>query len=105
MSLSRAKTERALSGKLSFQLDRRDHRVYRLYVGERFVLRTMVSTGSGSRTLGDPLVAAMARQLRVSVADLRAIVGCSIDRAGCIQRLRDAGVLEREETTPWDSRR
>lgn len=100
MSLSRAETERTLVGKLGLQLDRSDHRVYHLYVGERFVLRTMVSTGSGQRTLGAPLVAAMAKQLRISVANLRAIVGCTIDRTGYLQRLCNAGVLDRKETTP-----
>lgn len=96
MPLSRAETERALAAKLGLRLDRRDHRIYRLYVGDRYVLRTMVSTGTKHRTLGDSLVAAMARQLRVSVADFRAIVGCTIDREGYLDRLRDAGMLEPE---------
>ena len=101
VSLSRANLERALSGKLRMEIDERDHRVYRLFVGGRLVVRTMVSTGTGHRTLGDPLVAAIAKQLGVTAADLRAIVSCTIDRPGYLQRLRDAGVLvDDDESSP-----
>ena len=63
----------------------------------------MVSTGTKHRTLGDPLVAAMAKQLRVTPADLLAIVECTIDRTGYLQRLRDAGALDAEEQSPTEN--
>lgn len=82
MALSRAETEQALIGKFGFALHNRrgqDHRVYRLIIDGQPVARTHVSTGTGKRTLGDDLVASMARQLHVTPAFFRQMVGCTKD--------------------------
>ena len=94
MALSREDTERALLRKLGMRLDdRRDHRFYELYVDDRWVLQSKISTGTKYRQLGDPLVAKIARELRVSPSELRAIVQCPLDREGYLQLLRDRDVL------------
>ena len=94
MALSREDRERALLRKLGMRLDdRRDHRFYELYVEDRWVLQTKLSTGTKYRQLGDPLVAKIARKRRGSPSELRAIVQCPLDRDGNLRLLRDRDVL------------
>lgn len=70
----------------------RDHRVYRLYVdGRKTPVNTKVSTGTSYRTLGAPLVSAMARQVRLSSAEFSAYVQCSLDHDAYVELMRSRG--------------
>lgn len=87
-ALSRRDVERMLVTKLGMTKDERDHRVYTLKIDEMTIARTKISTGTGHRTLGDNLVSAIARQLRVSSQDLIGLVQCTISKEDYL-RARD----------------
>lgn len=95
MALASRDVERMLTNKLDMALDDRgDHRVYRLHVDGAFVLKTKLSRGSAShRTLGDDLVSAMARQLRVTTPFFRELTQCTKSHDDYLQHLQDAGII------------
>ena len=80
--------------KLGMERDERDHRWYRLVVEGRVVARTFVSTGSKKyKTLGDDLVAKMAKQLHVTTPFFTGLVRCFKSRDDYLQQLRDQGLV------------
>lgn len=82
MPLKRDQVERALRSKLMMRLDEgRDHRYYELYVDDQFVLQTKISTGTGYRNLGTPLVSKIAKQLKVSNTQFQDLVTCASSTA------------------------
>ena len=93
-TLERAEVERALSHK-GFKRDdeKKSHRYYRLFVnGKKTDVFTKVSHGSDRKykTLGDPLVGQMARQLKISRTDLAKLIECSLNEAGYVALVRQA---------------
>lgn len=71
----------------------RDHRFYELYVDGQWVLQTKISTGTGYATLADPLVARIAKDLRVDKRQLNDILNCPMSYDDYIDHLRERGVL------------
>ncbi len=83
-----------LLSKLGMEKDQTDHRVYRFVYEGRLVARTFVSTGSTKyKTLGDDLIAKMAKQLHVTSPFFVGIVKCSNSREDYVVRLRQQGLL------------
>ena len=96
MPLERRSIEGALTGKFRFELRNRrgdDHRIYVLRVGNRRVARTKVSTGTGSRTVGDNIVAEIAHQVGVPTPFFREMVGCTKSLEDLLGFLRLTGRL------------
>jgi hypothetical protein len=97
MTLARDAVERKLTQKLEMTHRKRrgdDHRRYDLLIDGQRIARTMVSTGTGSRTLGDNLVSQMARQLKVPTPFFRELISCSKSRAEYLEKLRDQQLIE-----------
>lgn len=83
-----------LTGKLGMEMEKGDHRRFRLVLEGRTVARTFVSTGSTKyRTLGSDLVAKMARQLHVTAPFFTGLVQCSKGRDDYLRELRVQGLL------------
>lgn len=95
MSLERDDVESKLSVK-GFRLqDDRDHRFYWLHIDEaKQAIYTKVSTGTKYRTLGNDLVLAMARQVRLTTKEFRQLVECSLTAEGYLELLRARGHLK-----------
>jgi hypothetical protein len=70
-----------------------DHRRYRLIIDAQFIAQTHVSSGTKYRTLGQDLVAAMAKQLHVSPQFFRDIVTCTKSRDDYLHKLRELNKL------------
>jgi hypothetical protein len=83
MPLDRADIETALLKK-GFRKDTGDHHYYIYWnkAGKKTIRKTKMSHGSGHKTVGDPLVAAMARQVGVPKKSFVQLVECTLDQAG-----------------------
>lgn len=93
MSLERQDIRDALLKKGFREQTDSDHDRYFLYVGEKKqAVFTKLSRGGKHRTYGDPLVSAMAKQLKLTKPDLRKLVECSIDGEAYIGILDKSGV-------------
>lgn len=91
-NLERSAVEAALDAK-GFTLEERDHRYYFLFVdGKRTGIYTKVSTGTNYRTLRDPLVALMAKQLKLTAKQFRELVECKLTAGGYVEILRGQGL-------------
>ena len=62
------------------------HHMYRKFVDGRLSATTRVSFGE--RTIGDILIAQMARQCGLSIKNFKALVDCSLSEAEWDERLR-----------------
>lgn len=96
MSLPRDDTERQLTQKLQMTLRNRkgdDHRRYELVINGRRVVRTMVSRGSGHRTLSNDIVSKMAKQLQVTTPFFREVIICTKSREDYLEKLREQELI------------
>ncbi|MDO8692347.1 MAG: hypothetical protein Q7R39_20435 [Dehalococcoidia bacterium] len=93
MPLDRRDIEGALENKLGFHGTEGDHRRFSLYVGGRLVAETMTSHGTGHKTIGDNLVAKMARQLLVPRMLFVELVRCTKTRMDYLQVLASRGII------------
>jgi len=91
MPAARADVERLLEHVLGFQREESDHHRFRLYVSGRLV--AMTKTSHSHRTIGDPLLAEMARQMHVTLPLLRALVAGTKGRDDYLDALRGRGLL------------
>ena len=86
-SLKQRRVEDGLAAK-GFRRDDGDHRWWRLHVdGRATSIRTKTSHGRSGDALGDALVATIARQLRLRVADLVDLVECPLTHDQYVARL------------------
>ena len=92
MPVERRRLERTLL-KIGFVVSEHDHRVFILMVGGQRVLDTKTSRGSGYRTLGDDLVAEIARQMHISSSLLRQLVRAEKTADDYLAALRAQGLL------------
>lgn len=101
MSLERKDVVAALTSKGFSRVKDRDHEVFVFtHAGLTRAVWTKVSRGTSHRTLGDPLVGAMSRQLQLSKKDFMALVECSFTAAAYIDHLRTTGLLPPAEPKP-----
>ena len=93
-SLERSDVEAALAAK-GFVRQDRAHRHYLLHVAGRYTgIATMVSTGTGYKTIGSPLVSAMAKQVKLTAKQFCELVECTLSGAAYVEILRAKGLLE-----------
>jgi hypothetical protein len=95
MPIERNEVIRALTAK-GFELEEGTrHTKLRLSVdGKRTSVGTLLSRGTQSRDLGEPMVAAIAREVRLSKAELVRLVECSLSGAAYVELLRGRGILK-----------
>lgn len=67
-----------------FQKDIGDHHYYIYWnlAGQKTMKKTKMSHGSSHKTIGDPLLGTMARQVGLTKKSFLELVDCSLDRAG-----------------------
>jgi tRNA A37 threonylcarbamoyladenosine dehydratase len=99
MPLARSAITSALEAK-GFALEpKRDHGYY-FYIGEGTKtepIYTKVSTGSKYRTIGDDLVAKIARQLKLTKPQFANFVNCPLTREAYRTHLIETGKLKPDE--------
>ena len=89
MSLERADVVGALTAKGFKEQPDRSHDYYWLYVdGKKTQINTHVSRGTAYKTLGDDLVWAMAKQLKITTKQFRQLVECTLSEVGYIAAVR-----------------
>ncbi len=90
-NLERDDVEAALKRK-GFVQDDRDHRYFKLFVGGKYTaIFTKTSTGKKYKTLGDNLVSHMARQVKLTGKQFKALVDCSLSAADYVLLLQQRG--------------
>ncbi len=93
-SIPRRDIESSLSKK-GFEVDeKRDHRFYYFtYKGKRTQIRTKISTGTGHREYGDPLLHAIQRQLKLTFREFQDLINCPMSQAQYEDRLKAQQLL------------
>jgi hypothetical protein len=99
MQCDTRKVESALSKK-GFEMDNTHHHVFTYHTvdGRRTMVRTR--TSHGAKTIGDPLIAQMARQCKLNKADFLQLVECPLSRDMYEEILSTQGALPRNESKP-----
>jgi hypothetical protein len=93
MPLERAHIEAGLRSK-GFVEEERDHRFYTLVVNGRYTgIWTKTSRGTGYKTLGDNLVAKIARELKLSRKQFEDLVQCPMSFEQYVAHLRERDEL------------
>ena len=94
MSLDRSRIQDNLPKKGFVEQDDRKHVFYHLYYeGKKTHIRTHVSHGSKSRTLGDDLVSKMAVQCKLTVKNFRGLAECTVSQEDYFKLLKEAGEI------------
>lgn len=67
-----------------FKRDEGDHHyyIYHNLAGRKTIKKTKISMGTSHKTIGDPLLAQMARQIGVTKQRFLELVDCTLDQAG-----------------------
>jgi hypothetical protein len=92
MPISARKMDRILVQVLGFERRMGRHQIYILRIGERQVARTLIS--HGAREIGDDLMATMARQMGMTLSQLKKIIAGKIDREEYYRLLEEQGCIE-----------
>jgi hypothetical protein len=83
MTRDRSKIESALLRKGFIQDDTHHHYyIYRNISGQKTAKRTRMSHGTAYKTIGDPLLGEMARQLGLVKKQFLELVDCTLDQQG-----------------------
>ncbi|WP_018408464.1 hypothetical protein [Methylocystis rosea] len=82
MTRERDHIDAALQRK-GFEKDSGDHFYYIYWnlAGKKTIRKTKMSHGSSHRTIGDPLLGQMAKQIGLTKKDFLRMVDCTVDRA------------------------
>lgn len=99
MPRSKREVDRGLLGK-GFRPKEGDHSyfVYWTESGKKTVVMTKTSHGNSGQQIGDPLLALMARQTRLSSAQFLALIDCSLDRSTYEALLIEKGLIQGDES-------
>lgn len=94
MSLKRDDVEEALERK-GFKKNQGDHRFFIFYSkdGKKTPVGTKTSHGSGYKVLGDPLVAKMARQCKLTKGEFTRLVECTLSHEQYEEKLNQGGQI------------
>lgn len=87
--------DRALVGKLGFEVTETHHHVYRLWLDGVLVARTYIS--HGGRELSRYHVSQMARQMHLHTSEFEDAVHCPLSREDYERILRERVLREEEE--------
>lgn len=92
MPISARKMDRILVSVLGYERRMGRHQVYVLRLGGKQVARTLIS--HGVREIGDDLMAVMARQMGITLSQLRKIIAGEMDREEYYRLLERQGRIE-----------
>ncbi len=92
MPISARKMDRILVSVLGFERRMGRHQIYILRTGGRQVARTLIS--HGAREIGDDLMATMARQMGITLSQLKKIIAGKIGREEYYRSLEEQGRIE-----------
>jgi alpha-galactosidase len=92
MPISARKMDRILVSVLGYERRMGRHQVYVLRLGGKQVARTLIS--HGVREIGDDLMAVMARQMGITLSQLRKIIAGKMDREEYYRLLERQGRIE-----------
>lgn len=95
MPATRGEVEHLLE-QLGYERENTDHRRFRLVIGGREIAAT--KTSHGPRTIADPLLAEMARQMRIRPAFLRDLLAGRRKSKDYFAELRRLGILATDES-------
>jgi hypothetical protein len=94
VALERAEISSALGQKGFSEEAGRDHIIFRFtHEGLARAVWTKISRGTKHKTIGDPLVAAMSKQLRLTKGQFAELVSCTIGHGDYVSLLREQGIL------------
>lgn len=98
MSLPKRKVEQSLSAK-GFEVDESDHHrfVYYTTKGKLTTIRTKTSHSKKMKDIGDPLVGAMAKQVRLTRDQFVNLINCPLSRREYERLLLTAGLLAKSD--------
>jgi hypothetical protein len=67
-----------------FKRDDGDHHyyIYHNLAGQKTIKKTKISMGTSHKTIGDPLLGQMARQIGVTKSNFLELVDCTLDQVG-----------------------
>jgi len=91
MPVSARKLDSLLVNVLGFERRLGRHQTYVLRVGDRQVVRTMLS--HGVREIGDDLLSLMARQMGITLRQLKLLLDGKLGREHYVEFLREGGRL------------
>ncbi len=91
MPISARKMDKILVNVLGFERRMGRHQIYVLTIGGQQVVRTLIS--HGAREIGDGLMAAMARQMGITLSQLKRIVAGKLDRDAYYRLLEEQGLI------------
>jgi len=91
MPVAARKLDGILVNVLGFQRRMGKHQIYVLEVDGQFVARTLIS--HGVREIGDDLMAIVARQMGITLSQLKGIVAGELGREDYLRLLRARGTL------------
>jgi len=83
---------------LGFERRMGRHQIYILRIGGKQVARTLIS--HGVREIGDDLMAVMARQMGITLSQLKKIVAGKMGREEYYHLLKERGRIEQVQRTP-----
>ena len=92
MPISARKMDRILVSVLGFERRMGRHRIYILRIGGKQVARTLIS--HGVREIGDDLMAMMARQMGITLSQLKKIIAGKMGREEYYRLLKEQGRIE-----------
>jgi len=91
MPVSTRKIDRILVNVLGFERRMGRHQIYILRIGGKQVARTLIS--HGVREIGDDLLAMMARQMGITLSQLKKIIAGKMEREEYYRLLEEQGRL------------
>jgi alpha-galactosidase len=92
MPVSGRKMDRILVNVLGFERRMGRHQIYILRIGGKQVARTLIS--HGVREIGDDLMAMMARQMGITLFQLKKIIAGKMGREEYYRLLKEQGRIE-----------
>ena len=92
MPISARKMDRMLVSVLGFERHMGRHQIYILKIGGKQVARTLIS--HGVREIGDDLMAMMARQMGITLSQLKKIIAGKMGREEYYRLLKEQGRIE-----------
>ena len=92
MPISARRMDEILVNVLGFERRMGKHQIYVLSIGGRQVARTLIS--HGAREIGDGLMAVMARQMGITLSQLKQIIAGKLDREAYYRLLGERGLVD-----------
>lgn len=95
MIVSMRKMEKILIGKLGFLPSNGSHRFYNLFDRDgKFIVKTMLSQGSGGKDIDKGIFGAIARQTQLTKKQLQDAIDCPLSRKDYSNILKEKNLID-----------